>query len=189
MIRLFTKRKKLSFYLLIFVVSCYVAINYISLIKPTADANNDLILNSNFNQLLFRPIIHNANDQNDNENSNDHIHKNKIRIRNSENLISEDLTLKKVETTKLTTTVIDNVTRFLVYDNGGFGTVINERIKCSSENIEIDVTGLSTDIPNADIFVFHMEVSPLVLKSVGNRSHYKMVFSMESEVNSLNYRF
>jgi hypothetical protein len=77
-----------------------------------------------------------------------------------------------------------NKVKFLVFDNGGFGLKSGE-IKNCTDDIELEITQSVNELDKADIVMFHMEVFQTRTMFPDKKSQYKMVFSMESEVNYL----
>jgi hypothetical protein len=79
--------------------------------------------------------------------------------------------------------------RFLAYDGGGFGPVVEQVFRCADANFEVEVTGSRDRLRDADIAYFHMTVPSNQLRTATPRDNktrpqYVMVFTMEPEVYS-----
>ncbi len=155
--RLFLKKKKLLFYIFILSIICFITLNLNVAVKQFNNSNQ--LLNS-LNKKL-KHILNNSLIKNQKNNDSQNFQQNHL----------------------LSNTLTSNRTRFLVYDTGGFERVTSQLIECSNDNIDIEITGSVNDISKADICVFHMEVSSLNVNTLTNKRQYKMVYSMESEVN------
>lgn len=81
----------------------------------------------------------------------------------------------------------DNLKRYLVYNGGGFSSSSDSKIiKCESSNSEVELT--TGRIKSVDFSYFHMSAPKQnPFSNDSNKTNYIMVYTMESEVNIMNF--
>lgn len=175
--RLFNRRSKFVIFGILLFFTGFLLLNYIDSlgIKTNTINRNSQILE----------LVENSKRIDDkNNNSNKIVHA--IKTDNSTkvdklNIIT--VTILPSKTVQQATSTLENAKKkYLAYDGGGFGNSNDGLIQCSND-IEIQVSGSSSDdMSKYDIAYFHMNAPPAKFENKNNKKTYKMVFTMESEV-------